>query len=86
MALYVNKKTTTYFDSFGIEHILKEVKKFIGDRNIITNIYRIQNYNSITCGYFLLDLSIICLWVKAQQIILIFIHKVTSKRMMTTIF
>ena len=38
IALYVNNKTVTYFDSFGIEHIPKEVKKFIGNRNIISNI------------------------------------------------
>ena len=42
--------TVTYFDSFGIEHIPKEVKKFIG--NTISNIYRIQNYDSIMCGCF----------------------------------
>ena len=47
IALYVNNKTATYFDSFGIEHTPKEVKKFI-----ISNIYRIQNYDSIMCGYF----------------------------------
>ena len=41
-----------YFDSFGAEHIPKEIKKFIGNKNIITNIYRIQAYNSIMCGYF----------------------------------
>ena len=52
IVLYVNNKTVTDFDSFGIEHILKEVKKFIGNRNIISNIYRIQNYDSIMCGYF----------------------------------
>ena len=52
IALYVNIKIVTYFDSFGIEHIPKEVKKLIGNRNIISNIYRIQNYDSITCGYF----------------------------------
>ena len=51
IALYVNNKTVTYFDNFGIVHILK-VKKFIGNINIITNIYRIQNYDSIMCGYF----------------------------------
>ena len=44
IAFYVNNKTVTYFDSFGIEHIPKEVKKLIGNRNIVTNIYRIQNY------------------------------------------
>ena len=52
IALYVNNKTVTYFDSFGIEHIPKEVKKIIGNRNIINNTYRIQNYDSIMCGYF----------------------------------
>ena len=42
----------TYFDSFGIEYIPKEIKKFIGNKNIKTNIYRIQANNSILCGYF----------------------------------
>ena len=51
IAFYVNNKTVTYFDSFGIEHIPKEVKKFIGNRNIISNIHRLQNYDSIMCGY-----------------------------------
>ena len=52
IALYVNNKNVTYFDSFGIEHIPKEVKKFIGNRNIISNIYRIQNYDAVMCSYF----------------------------------
>ena len=38
IALYVNNKIVTYFDSFGIEHVPKGVKKFIGSRNIISNI------------------------------------------------
>ena len=41
----------TYFDSFGVEHIPKEIKKFITHKNIITNIYRIQTYDSM-CEYF----------------------------------
>ena len=52
IALYVNNKTVTYFDSFGVEHIPKEFKKFIGNKNMITNIYRIQNYDLVMCGYF----------------------------------
>ena len=40
-----------YFDSFGVKHIPKEIKKFIGNKNIITNIYRIQAYDSIRCRY-----------------------------------
>ena len=48
----MNAKNVTYFGSFGVEHIPKEIKKFIGNKNIITNIYRIQAYDSIMCGYF----------------------------------
>ena len=52
VALYVNNKTVTYFDSFGVEHNPKEIMKFIGNKKIITNIYRIQAYDSIMCSYF----------------------------------
>ena len=41
----------SHFDSFEVYHIPKKKKKFIGNKNIITNIYRIQTYNSIMCGY-----------------------------------
>ena len=41
-----------YFNSYGAEDIPKEIKKIIGNKNIITNIYRIQAYDSIMCGYF----------------------------------
>ena len=47
VALYVNNKTIIYFDSFGVEHIPKEIIKFIDRKNIIANIYRIQAYDSI---------------------------------------
>ena len=52
IALHVNAKNVTCFDSFGVEHIPKEIKKAIANKNIITNIYRIQTYHSIMCGYF----------------------------------
>ena len=54
VALYVNNKTVTYFDSFGVEHIAEEIMKFIARKKIIANIYRIQAYDSIMCGYFFL--------------------------------
>ena len=47
-----NNNNVIYFDSFGIEHILKEIKKFIKMKNIETNIFRVQAYDSIMCGYF----------------------------------
>ena len=49
IALYVNGNNrrasydVIYFDSFGVEHITKGIKKFIGNVNIIQNIYRIQD-------------------------------------------
>ena len=52
VALHVNNKTATYFDSFGVEHIPKKIMKFITRKKIITDIYRIQAYDSIMCGYF----------------------------------
>ena len=58
IALYVNGNSrkapydAMYFHSFGVEHISEELKKFIGNKNIITIIYRIQAYDSIMCGYF----------------------------------
>ena len=52
IVLCVNVNNTIYFDSFEVELIQKEIKKFIGNKNIITNIYRIQAYDSIMCGYF----------------------------------
>ena len=41
-----------YFQSFGVEHVSKEIKKFIGHKDIKTNTFRIQADNSIICGYF----------------------------------
>ena len=53
VVLYVHNNDVTYFDSFGVEHIPKEIKAFI-DRSlsITTNIFRIQAYDSIMCRYF----------------------------------
>ena len=52
IAFYVNDSNLTYFDSFGVEHILKEIKKFLGNKNNVTNICRIQAYDLIIFGYF----------------------------------
>ena len=51
VASYV-QNNVTYFDSFRVEHIPKEIRTFIGNKNIKTNIFRIQTYDSIVCGYF----------------------------------
>ena len=49
VALYVSNNDVTYFDSFGIEHIPKEIKTFMSNKNIKTNISRIQAYDSLMC-------------------------------------
>ena len=50
--MYVNNNNVTYFDGFGVENIQSKIRKFIGNKSITTNIYRIQAYDSIMCGYF----------------------------------
>ena len=63
MALFVKPKYMVYFDSFGIEHIPKEINKFINNdttkssslKRIKSNIFRIQAYDSIMCGYFCME-------------------------------
>ena len=47
-----NNNNVIYFDSFVVEHIPKEIKAFVNNKNIKTNIFRIQVYDSIMCGYF----------------------------------
>ena len=48
----MNNNYVSCFDSFGAEHIPKEIKIFINNKNIKTNIFRIQAYDSVMCGYF----------------------------------
>ena len=50
IALYVNVENVTWFDSFGVEHIPKEIRKLIGNKNTVTIIYGIQAYDSIACA------------------------------------
>ena len=52
IAFYVLNNNVTSLESFGVEHIPKEIKTFIGYKNIKTNIFKIQTYDSIMCRYF----------------------------------
>ena len=65
-ALYVENNDITYFDSFGVEHIPKEIVKFIGNKKIKTNIFRIQACDSIMCGYF--SIGFINFMLKAKSL------------------
>ena len=65
VALYVHSNNVTYFDFFSVEHIPKEIKAFVDHAvSITTKIFRIQTYDLIMCGYFLLVLLILCLQEK----------------------
>ena len=52
VAFHMINDDVTYFGSFGVEHIPKEIKAFIKNKNIKTNIFRVQAYDSVMCGYF----------------------------------
>ena len=49
--IIIEEHLAIYFDSSGTEHIPKEIKKFIRNKNII-NIYRVQAFDLIMWGYF----------------------------------
>ena len=63
VSAFVKPKYTVYYDSFGVEHIPKEINKFINNdttkssslERIKSNIFRIQAYGSIMCGYFCIE-------------------------------
>ena len=61
VALYVQNNNVTYFDSFGVEYIPKEIKTFSNNKNIKTNIFRTQAYDSIMCRYFCIGFIDLCL-------------------------
>ena len=56
IALFCKKNEIIYFDSFGVEYIPNKIieftKEFPGNKNIKTNIFRVQEDNSVKCGYF----------------------------------
>ena len=52
VALFCDRSEIVYFDSYHVEHVLEEIKEFIVNKNIITNIFRVQANNSIMRGVF----------------------------------
>ena len=45
IALFCNRNEIVYFDNFGVEHIPEEIKEFIGNKNIKSNIFRVHANN-----------------------------------------
>ena len=68
IALNALNNNVTYFDSFGVEHIPKEIKKIIENKNMKTNIFKIQAYDSAMWDIFELN------WT-----LLIFFHQIISR-------
>ena len=52
IALFCNKSEILSLDSFAVEHVPEEIKKFIGNKNINAKIFRVQANNSVMCGFF----------------------------------
>ena len=52
IALYTLNNNVTYFNSFGVRHIPKEIKIFIDKSIVVTKIFRIRAYGSLMWGYF----------------------------------
>ena len=53
VAVFVERGSkATYFDSFGVTSLPEEIKGFLEGKNLVVNLYRVQAYDSIMCGYF----------------------------------
>ena len=61
IALFSNRGENVSFDSLGVEHVPEETKKFVGNKNIRANIFRVQANNTIMCGTSASDSLILCL-------------------------
>ena len=80
VALYVQNNNVTYFNSFGVEHIPKEIKTFIGlSLSVTTNIFRLQASDSIMCAHFYIKFIDFML---AGKIVQIFFHQITLRKTM----
>ena len=52
VSLFIDRNTAVYSDSFGIEYIPQEVLNKIKDKSITHNIFKIQDNDSIMCGFY----------------------------------
>ena len=52
IGLYLKNNEAIYYDSFGAEYVPKEIKIIFGNKDIKTNTFRIQTYDSTMYCYF----------------------------------
>ena len=50
--LYFVVEVKLFISIVGVEHVPEEIKEFIGNKNIIANIFWVQANDSVMCGYF----------------------------------
>ena len=79
VSLFIDRNTAIYFDSFGIEYIPQEVLNKIKDKSITHNIFRIQNNESVMCGFYCITFIEYVLQEKLFYITLIFFLQMTIK-------
>ena len=72
----------TLFDHFGVEHIPKEINKFVNNKHQTANIFRIQTYDSIMCRYFCIGFIDYILKGNSLTDFSNFFYRMTLKRMM----
>ena len=82
VALYAQNNYVTYFDSFGVENIPKEIRTFVNNKNIKTNMFRTQAYDSIMCGYLCIGFIDFMLSGKILIDFTNLFHQITLKEMM----
>ena len=82
VALRVNINSVTYFDSFGVKDIPKEIKTFIKNKNVKANIFRTQAYDSICVHISVLYIWILWLKLRAWLSIQIFFHQMILRKIM----
>ena len=78
--LYAINNHVTYFDSFRVEHIPKEIQKFINRFTIKTNNYRMQAYNSVMCEYLCIGFIDLILKDKILKDFTSFFHQIMIKK------
>ena len=71
---YVKNNEIIYFDSFGVKHIPKEIKNFIGNKDIKVSIFRLQAYDSIMCFYFCIEFINYMFDGKSLIDLLVYVH------------
>ena len=52
VSLFLDRNTAVYFDPFGIEYIPQKVLNKTRDKSITHNIFRMQDNDSIMCGFY----------------------------------